>query len=446
MMLARKNLLVILGMLVFLTACTPLTLPEATPTATRQLPTVTQTLTATETLQPATPTAALPVVTPTAIHLALTPPPTQTLINTTAPYDKVPEQMDDGWETASLADVGIDPAWITKMLESIYTGEQSEETFTLPGVGSKYLGIHNILIVKDGRLVFEEYFYFQSPYSSHEVASVTKSFTSLLVGLAIEHGYLESLDEKILTFFPEYLPLQGADEQVEKITIEDLLTMRHGWECDDWDPASRTYYDNDHPLDRSDLVETILYFPMESSPGASFSYCTSGTYVLNALLTKVTGMELSSFGDQYLFEPLGIESVSWIPFLGGWPEIGGVQSMRPRDMAKIGLLVLQNGNWNGEQIISEDWIRLSTQEHVSLDPDQQPSWGEGYGYLWWLGDVRIIGSSVRSVCALGGWQQVIAIFPKLDLVVVINGGDHEDYEGQAFQIMERFILPAVLGY
>jgi len=387
------------------------------------------------------PATATPTPAPTATAL-----PTQIPIHTIAPYEKVPEQMDDGWQTASLADVGIDPVWMTKMLESIYTGEQSDETFALPGIGSKYLGIHNILVVKDGRLVFEEYFYFQSPYRKHEVASVTKSFTSLLVGLAIEHGYLESLDEKILTFFPEYLPLQGADEQVKKITVEDLLTMRHGWECDDWDPASRTYYDNDHPLDRSDLVETILYFPMESSPGASFSYCTSGTYVLNALLTKVTGMELSSFGEQYLFEPLGIESVSWIPFWGGWPEIGGVQSMRPRDMAKIGLLVLQNGNWNGEQIISEDWIRLSTQEHLSLDPDQQPSWGEGYGYLWWLGDVRIIGSSVRSVCALGGWQQVIAIFPKQDLVVVINGGDHEDYEGQAFQIMEKFILPAVLGY
>ena len=162
-MLARKYLFVILGMLFFLNACTPLTLPEATPTATRQLPTVTQRLTATETLQPATPTAALPAVTPTATHLTLTPPPTQTLINTTAAYDKVPEQMDDGWQTASLADVGIDPVWMAKMLESIYTGEQSDETFALPGIGSKYLGIHNILIVKDGRLVFEEYFYFQSP-------------------------------------------------------------------------------------------------------------------------------------------------------------------------------------------------------------------------------------------------------------------------------------------
>ena len=108
-----------------------------------------------------------------------------------------------------------------------------------------------------------------------------------------------------------------------------------------------------------------------------------------------------SFAEQYLFEPLGIESASWMAFWGGWAEIGGVQSMRPRDMAKVGLLVLQNGNWNGEQIISKDWIQLSMQEHVTLEPEQQPSWEQGYGYLWWLGNVRIIGSHVKTVCALG---------------------------------------------
>ncbi len=387
---------------------------------------------------PAPPTSTPPPPTPTTA-------PTKPLVSTTTPYNKVPEQMDDGWETASLADVGINPAWGTKLLEAIHTGEKGSEPLTRPGGGSKYMGIHNILIVKDGRLVFEEYFYHKSPYSSHEVASVTKSFTSLLVGLAIEHGYIEGVDEKILNYFPEYLPLEGADEQVQELTIEDLLTMRHGWECDDWDPASRTYYEKDHPLDRSDLVETILYFPTETLPGESFSYCTSATYVLNAILTKATGMELSSFAAQYLFEPLGIESVTWTLFWGGWAEIGGVQYMRPRDMAKIGQLVLQNGRWEGEQIISEDWIQASTQQHVSLVPDG-PSWDAGYGYLWRLGNMRIISSRVGSICALGGWQQVIAIFPKLDMVVVINGGDDPSYGGQVFQIMEEFILPAALGY
>ena len=410
-------------------------------------------VTATPVARAVTATPLPPTATPTPPPPATAPPPAPTApptvempLDATPPYDEIPEQKDDGWQTASVADVGINPVWMTKMLESIYTGEQADEPLTVPGRGAKVLGIHDVLIVRDGKLVFEEHFYHQSPYSKHEVASVTKSFTSLLVGLAIEQGYLEGVDEKVVSFFPEYLPLEGADDQVHDLTIEDLLTMRHGWECDDHDPASRTYYGKDHPLDRSDLVETILYFPSETVPGTSFSYCTSGTYVLNAILTKATGMRVSSFAQQVLFEPLGIGSVTWIPFWGGWADIGGVQYMHPRDMAKIGQLVLQNGSWEGEQVVPEDWIRRSTQEHSTLETEVQPSWGRGYGYLWWLGDPRIVGSSVRSICALGGWQQVIAIFPELDLVVVINGGDDETYAGQVYQIMEDFILPAVLGY
>jgi CubicO group peptidase (beta-lactamase class C family) len=370
--------------------------------------------------------------------------PTQLPIHATPPYDKVPEQIDDGWQTGSLVDVGIDPTWIRKMLDSIYQVDRSGETPTLPDREPEYQHIHSILIVKDGRLVFEEYFYFYSRYSSHEVASVTKSFTSLLVGLAIEQGYVQSVDEKILTYFSEYLPLEQPDEQVENITIEDLLTMRSGWECDDWDPASRTYYEKEHSLGWPAAVETILNFPMETRPGSHFSYCTSGTIVLNALLTKATGMELSSFAREYLLQPLGIQTVTWEHW-GGWADIGGILLMRSRDMAKIGLLVLQNGNWNGEQIVPEDWIRLSTQEHVSLDPGQS-SWDKSYGYLWRLAEVRIFGSRVEAVYALGGWQQVIAIFPGLNMVVVVNGGHHQDTAGQPFEIMERFILPAVLGY
>ena len=115
-------------------------------------------------------------------------------------------------------------------------------------------------------------------------------------------------------------------------------------------------------------------------------------------------------------------------FWGGWAEVGGVQSRRPRDMAKVGLLVLQNGNWNGEQIISEDWIQLSTQEYVTLEWEQQPSWGQGYGYLWWLGDVRIIGSHVKTVCHWG--MAASDLHLSETVVVVINGGDNEGYAGQ----------------
>jgi CubicO group peptidase (beta-lactamase class C family) len=374
-----------------------------------------------------------------------TTPPTRTPFLTTAPYDKVPEQIGDGWQTASLVDVGINPVMINKMFSSIDPGNKRGIRYSQPKDSSLFQDIHSILIVKDGCLVFEEYFYHYYQGNRHTLASVTKSITSLLVGLAIDQGYLSGVDEKILDYFPEYLPLQQSDERVESITIEDLLTMRHGWECDEWDPASITYRMKDFDLKHPDLIEATLELPIETDPGTHFSYCTPSTVVLGGVLQKAIGMKIAKYARENLFNPLDIKTATWISAAGGWTQTGAGMEMLPRDMAKIGLLVLQNGNWNGKQIISENWIQLSTQEHVSLEPDQ-PSWGRGYGYLWRLGDVRIIGTPVQSIYGIGGWQQVIAIFPDLDMVVVINGGDYEEHLGQPFEILEGFILPAALGY
>ena len=115
--------------------------------------------------------------------------------------------------------------------------------------------------------------------------------------------------------------------------------------------------------------------------------------------------------------------------------------MSPRDMARLGLLMLHNGNWNGKQVISEEWVQQSIKEHESLEFNQ--TWGKGYGYLWWLSDVPIAGRTVHSFAASGAGGQVIAIFPDLGMVIVITGGNYDNDEGQPFQIMQRFILPAV---
>lgn len=386
--------------------------------------------------------------TPTPVSATATPTPartpTRTPTPTTAPYIKMPEQTDDGWQTGSLVGAGIDPVRINKMLEHIYKGREYGDTLTLPNGTRKMENIHGILIVKNGKLVFEEYFYHYSRDSSHDLASVTKSITSLLVGSAIDQGYLEGVDEKILPYFPEYLPLKQPDERKESITVEDLLTMRHGLECDDWDPASRTYYKKEYSSGDPYEIESVLNYPMVTLPGSHFSYCTSGTVLLNALLTKASGTELSLFADQSLLGPLGIKSVPWDSSFKSMVDIGGILLMRPRDMAKIGQLVLQSGEWNGKQVISEDWLRLSTQEHVPLPFNE--TWGNGYGYLWWLSDVRISGTPVHSIAASGHGGQVITIFPDLNMVVVITGGNYDHDEGQPFQIMEKFILPAVLSH
>jgi CubicO group peptidase (beta-lactamase class C family) len=392
-----------------------------------------------------TPTS-LPSTTPISI-------PTLTPIPTTAPYNKIPEQINDGWQTASLIDVGINPIIMNRMLEVIYHGDKSGDTLLLPNGIEKYTDIDGILIVKDDLLVFEEYFSYHYIGNRHRIYSATKSITSLLVGLAIEQGYLRGVDEKILPFFPEYLPLKVPDENKENITVHDLLTMRHGWECDDHDPDSATYMYGNFEVNHMDQIRGTLNLPMETTPSSHFSYCNSSTIVLGGVLAKATGMSLPELAKQSLFEPLGIESVMWIPS-PTWPSVtirepkwtdtGKGLDMRPRDMARIGLMMLHNGNWNGQQIIPADWIQESLQQHVTLDDN--PRWGNGYGYLWWLSEVFIFGSNVHSFAAIGGGGQIIAVFPRMNMVVVFTGSNYETGEQQVLEILEEFILPAALGY
>jgi CubicO group peptidase (beta-lactamase class C family) len=301
------------------------------------------------------------------------------------------------------------------------------------------------LIVKDGFLVFEEYFYHHHRDNRHELASVTKSITSLLVGLAIEQGYLNGVDEKVLPYFPEYIPLRQEDDRVYDISLEDLLTMRHGWECDEWNPSSitapRKNFDRRHP----DLVAATLELPMVTDPGTHFSYCTPATVVLGGVLERATGERVASFAKRNLFDPLKIKHAVWMSAPGGWTQTGAALEMLPRDLAKLGQLVLDRGMWRGHQVISEEWVDISTTGYVLMEPEEH-SWDKSYGYLWRLGDIRVIGTRVESVFGMGGWMQVLLIFPDLDMVVVILGGDYEEHAGQPFEILERFILPAVLGY
>jgi CubicO group peptidase (beta-lactamase class C family) len=168
---------------------------------------------------------------------------------------------------------------------------------------------------------------------------------------------------------------------------------------------------------------------------------------LGGLLEKATGMKVPDFADQTLFDPLNITSTSWTTWVhvsGGWTDTGGGLNLMHRDMAKIGQMMLQKGEWNGEQLIPEDWVKQSTQEHVSWGGD--PSWGNGYGYLWWLGNNQIMGSTARSYYALGGGGQVIAIFPDLNAVIVVTAGNYDQDEGQSLKVIDKFILPALLGY
>ena len=349
----------------------------------------------------------------------------------------VPEQTNDGWPTASLAEVGIDEMKIGEAIERIH-----DDT---------YQNIHSVLIVKDGKLVFEEYFsgytwdyngdQFRGELTDygadtiHNLASVTKSFTSALVGIAIDHGFIQGVDEKVFAFFPEYASLN--DESKDGITLYHLLTMTSGLEWNGMEvPLSDTNNDLVQLFIVSDPEEYILAKPVVDEPGTKWYYNGGGTNLLGEVIREATGLRMDDFAEKYLFAPLGITDYEWDHINPDMIHASGNLELRPRDMAKLGYLFLNGGVWKGELIVSEKWVTESTQKHAS------PSWADGYGYQWWLKTFHAGSTSVDSFYAAGWGGQRIMVFPSLDMVVVFTGGNYVEDE-PVDEIITRYILPAV---
>lgn len=343
-----------------------------------------------------------------------------------------PQETDDGWQTAELADVGIELAPLAQLMERLR--------------GLPDTLVHGILIVKDRKLVFEEYLtgikyvgYETIQFgrdTTHNIASITKSVTSALLGAAVDRGLIESVDVRAHTLFPEYGAFQsdGRDE----ITFEHLITMSSGLQ---WNQ-------NAYPLTdpRNDIVkfytapDPLEYYvsrPLVGAPGTTFAYSEASINTVGRGIERASGVDLDAFAQEFLFSPLGINDVRWLRIRDGtWVWASGNLEMRPRDMAKLGQLYLDGGVWDGQQVVSAEWVAASTSPFHSW-PD-----GRGYGYAWWLGDLD--GIPVFYGSGLG--QQKIYVLPDLALVVVLTGGSYwvppvttPEY------MMSSYILPAVRG-
>ena len=293
--------------------------------------------------------------------------------------------------------------------------------------------VHSMLVMRHGRLVFEHYF---APYSAttpHAMFSCSKTFTSMLVGIAQGKGLL-SVRDRVLSFFPEK-NVAAPSDNLRAMTVEDLLMMGSG-NAKDTFPAM--YGAMDQP--DADFVSIFLNRPVEYRPGTHFVYNTGATYMLSAILTRVTGRTALELANEWLFGPMGIEGATWETCPRGICLGGTGLRITPRDMLKMGMLLLARGRWGDEQLIPADYVDAAQQKHIdnrSGDPGQDPNWAAGYCYQMW----RCCFDAYRAD-GMGG--QFIVVKPDLDLIVVFTsalGGDKPI--GYPLWLIEHKLLPGV---
>jgi CubicO group peptidase (beta-lactamase class C family) len=351
----------------------------------------------------------------------------------------VPEESGDGWRTASLDDVGMDKELLAKAVARIRNGT--------------YQNVHGIAIVKDDRLVFEAYFgghrwsynadehkgrYVEFDADTlHNLASVTKSVTSALVGIAIDRGSIEGVEAKAFDFFPEHADLR--DETKDGITLWHLLTMTSGLE---WNEGEYGYEDPRNDLIQLfnvlDPVEYILSKPAIARPGKKWYYNGGNTNLLGEIIKKTSGQRMDVFAEEHLFAPLGITAYEWDHINADVIHASGNLQLRPRDMAKFGSLYLNGGAWQGKQVVSEEWVRLSTKVQTALPAGHSI---DGYGFQWWIRTYYLDAAPMPAFYAAGWGGQQIVVFSDLDMVVVSTGGNYVD-PSPVNEIINEYILPA----
>lgn len=346
---------------------------------------------------------------------------------------KIPPETEDGWETTNISNVALNAKLLLKMVARIKNKD--------------YINIHSVLIVKDGKLVLEEYFPGKTMYgvsidynidSLHELHSVTKSFTSALIGIAIGQKMIPGVDSKAVDLLPKYEDIL-RDNLKKGISLKHLLTMTTGIKWDEWTYPPTDPRNDNSKLNRSpDFVRYVLSQPMETLPGWEYAYNSGISLVIGEIIPSVSNMNLAQFAEKFLFQPLGIEKYYWSRDRHGVYIAGGGLQLRPRDMAKFGLLFLNNGQWKGKQIVPESWIKESTKDQVGhLKVNLQ------YGYQWWPRTFWAGNRYVNTINAEGRGGQFIIIVPELKLVAVFTGWNDNDLYRQPFRLLEGYILPSV---
>ena len=355
---------------------------------------------------------------------------------TSRPYTyTIPEDCGDSWQCADLTAGAIKSSAIIELVEQIREGKHDD--------------IHSFLLVKDHKLVVEEYFADNGrkhgPFITqlfrdkvHHLASTTKCVTSALVGIAIDHGYINSVEDPIYRYLPAYDSLFNDGKRL--IRISHMLTMTPGFTWRQFG-VSESQNDGMQMWWTDDVIGYVLQKPLETEPGKKFNYTNGVPTVTGEIIKNASNMEVGTFAEKYLFHPLGVSQYTWTSYPDGSIETDGGLALRSRDLARIGQLFLDKGVWRSERIISEQWIIESTKERLRFGKANR--WG--YGYHWMQKESRIGDRAVRSYFVPGDGNQILAVFPEFSMLVVFTAGNYgEDPKPIYYSLIEEFILPAVL--
>src|ERR671915_574204 len=313
-----------------------------------------------------------------------------------------PVALDDGWKTAHADSVGLDSERLARLTEALRAWPE--------------LGVHAILIERDGRLIYEEYFdgfderwgqplgrVSMTRETKHDLRSITKSVVSALAGIAVGTGAIKSLDQPVVERFPEYPELNTPDRR--RVTLGHVLGMTSGLQWNEEVPYNDPRNDEIRMTRDSQPLHYALSRPFATDPGADFRYNGGLTQVIAAVIERATGASLEDYARTRLFEPLGITDVEWVGDLAGMPSAASGLRLRPRDLAKFGSLYLHGGRWRGRQVVPADWVRESTRRQFAFRSAPDLPGRLGSGSRGWYSCSPTPAGLVEAPTAVGNGQQ-----------------------------------------
>lgn len=331
-----------------------------------------------------------------------------------------PDYTGDGWNVSTPTAEGIDTAALQSVLDSIRNGS--------------YAGVDSLLVARHGKLVAEGYFNGYARDAVHDLRSAGKSFVSALAGIAIDRG-LFAPDDTIASLLPGFEAHANMDDRKRAITVEHLLNMRSGLECDDWVESSPGY--EERVYHSKDWIDFVLDLRMAFDPGTAGQYCTGGVVLLGEVIAQRSGMGLDTFAQTYLLGPLQVPRAVWRPGPDDRATAGTGMRLRPRDLAKLGQLYLDGGTWNGVPVVPSAWTARSQQRVLMLGRD----W---YGLLWWKRTFSGPGGPLECYFAFGNGGNFTFVLPALELVVTFTGSNYNTADRDLpFAILANRILPTV---